>query len=270
MRNNISYYCPHWGNQKSFDTFCKNVKNAGYDGVEMDIPFDEDERDHIFVKLKKYQLKLIGQYWQSMEKDFKTHKANFTKYLYHLASFEPVLINTQTGKDYFSFEKNMELIQLAENISKQTGVMIAHETHRGKFLYNLPAVQACVKANKNVKLTLDASHFCNVHESYLEDQAEALQAAITHTQHLHARVGHPEGPQVNDPRAPEWAEALKKHFSWWDQVVALHKKNKTPLTITTEFGPAPYMPSYPYSNKPVAKQWDINIFMLTQLQNRYK
>jgi hypothetical protein len=131
-------------------------------------------------------------------------------------------------------------------------------------------VQACIKANKNVKLTLDASHFCNVHESYLEDQEEALQAAINHTQHLHARVGHPEGPQVNDPRAPEWAEALNKHFSWWDQVVALHKKNKTPLTITTEFGPAPYMPSYPYSNKPVAKQWDINIFMLTQLQNRYK
>lgn len=270
MTTSILYFCPLWGNQLSFNTFCRNVKNAGYDGVEMDMPLDKSESEKISATLKKYDLKLAGQYWQSMEPDFKLHQTNFKKYLFHLATFHPILINTQTGKDYFSFEQNMELVQLAGAISNEIGIPIIHETHRGKFLYNLPVVAACIKADDKIKLTLDASHFCNVHESYLEDQEDALHAAITHTQHLHARVGHPEGPQVNDPRAPEWKEALSKHLGWWDQVVAIHKQKNTTLTITTEFGPLPYMPSKPYTNKPLANQWDINVFMLKLLQKRYQ
>ena len=71
--------------------------------------------------------------------------------------------------------------------------------------------------------------------------------AIERADHIHARIGHPEGPQVNDPRAPEWEAAVKAHFGWWDKIVERKKKAGERLTILTEFGPADYMPTMPYT-----------------------
>jgi sugar phosphate isomerase/epimerase len=180
------------------------------------------------------------------------------------------MINTQTGKDYFSFEQNMQLVKAAKTIAAETGIEIVHETHRGKFLYNLQVFEAAAKVTPDLGIALDISHWCTVHESLLQDQQEAVNLALHHTRHIHARIGFEEGPQVNDPRASEWKPLLKQYFKWWDVVVARHKKMKRNLTVTTEFGPAPYMPLKPYSMKPISKQWDINVFMMELFKTRYK
>ena len=266
---NIQYFCPLWGNLLPFEDFCKNVKAAGYNGVEMDLPFDEYEKNTILLTLKKHNLLLIGQYWQSLEKDFHENAKSYKKYLLHLADAKPILINTQTGKDYFSFEQNMELIALAESVSEQTGIEIVHETHRGKFFYNIPVFKRSVASNKNIKLALDISHWCTVHESFLEDQSEGVALALNHTRHLHSRIGHTQSPQLNDPRAPEWKETVDIYLKWWDELVLLNNKKNQPLTITTEFGPYPYMPAMPYTQAPLSVQWDVNVYMLAVLKNRY-
>jgi len=121
----------------------------------------------------------------------------------------------------------------------------------------------------DLRLTLDISHWCNVHESYLADQSETVQLALSRTDHIHARVGHPEGPQVNDPRAPEWKDAFQAHLNWWDHIVAQKKKDGKRLTILTEFGPADYMPTLPYTRQPLADQWEINAYMKDFLRKRY-
>jgi hypothetical protein len=41
------------------------------------------------------------------------------------------------------------------------------------------------------------------------------------------------------------------------------------MTFLTEFGPADYLPTLPYSRQPVANQWDINVYMLQLIRNRY-
>jgi len=87
--------------------------------------------------------------------------------------------------------------------------------------------------------------------------------------HIHARIGHPEGPQVNDPRAPEWDAAVKAHFAWWDKVAERKKKEGNVMTVLTEFGPPDYMPTLPYTRQPLADQWDINVHMLGVLRTRY-
>ena len=265
----LRYYCPHWGNQLPFITFCQRVKQAGYDGIEMDLPIDLKENNIILATLKEQGLSLIGQYWQSIEKNFPTHLKNYSKYLYHLASANPVLINAQTGKDYFSFEQNMQLVALARKISDETGVEIVHETHRGKFLFNIPVFKRCAQEDKSIKITLDISHWCNVHESFLEDQKEGVQLAINRTRHLHARIGNTQSAQVNDPRAPEWKETVGTFLGWWDRVILTHSQKKKNLTITTEFGPVPYMPTAPYTQKPLADQWELNLYMLQLLKSRY-
>ncbi|CAG5003064.1 hypothetical protein DYBT9275_03041 [Dyadobacter sp. CECT 9275] len=266
----IRFYAPHWGNTLPFATFCQNVKTAGYDGVEMALPLDEAEKHEILAVLKDYDLGLIGQYYQSFEKDIDEHAKNYAKYLRNLISAEPVFVNCQTGKDYFSFEKNKRLFDLASQISEASGIRIIHETHRGKSLFAAHITEEYLTQIPDLRITLDISHWCNVHESLLADQEAEVAAAISRTDHIHSRIGHPEGPQVNDPRAPEWAEALETHLGWWDKVVETHKRNATSLTVTTEFGPATYMPVMPYTQMPLSNQWEINVHMMNLLKARYQ
>jgi hypothetical protein len=96
-----------------------------------------------------------------------------------------------------------------------------------------------------------------------------VNLALSRTDHIHARIGHAEGPQVNDPRAPEWKNAVDAHLSWWDKVVERKRIEGTPITFLTEFGPPSYLPTLPFTNQPVANQWEINIYMMDLLRKRY-
>lgn len=266
----IQYYAPEWGNTLPFDTFCKNVKAAGYDGVEMALTFDPAEKRTILDTLAAYDLRLIGQYWQSFEKNIDEHAANYEKYLRNLIEAQPVFINCQTGKDYFNTTQNQRLFALAAKLSLESGIPIIHETHRGKSLFAAHITMGYLQSDPGLRIALDISHWCSVHESLLADLPDEVSLAISRTDHIHSRVGHPEGPQVNDPRAPEWEEVLNAHLGWWDRIASLHAQNGTVLTITTEFGPAPYMPAMPYTQMPLVSQWDVNVHMMNLLKGRYQ
>lgn len=267
----LQFYYPRWGSENiSWEDFCQKVKQAGYDGVEAPVPEEAGELSMMKTALEKNNLLLIGQYYQSFEQDFNIHKANYIKHLHILASAQPVKINAQTGKDYFSFEQNDELFAIASSISRETGITICHETHRNKALFAAHIAFRFFKEVPGLKITADFSHWCNVAESLLEDQQEALDLACKQTEHVHARVGHSQGAQVMDPRLPEYKKELEAHLTWWDAIFnECQNKKMDVLTITTEFGPAPYMAHLPFTNMPIASQWDINLFMKNMLKKRY-
>ena len=181
----------------------------------------------------------------------------------------PLYINNHSGKDYFSFEDNIKFIEHTQALAKETGLLICHETHRGRMLFAAHITRNFLEKYPDLKLTLDISHWCNVHESLLADQKETIDLALARTEHIHARIGHPEGPQVNDPRAPEWEQTVKQHFEWWDKIVNRKRRNGERVTILTEFGPPDYMPTYPYTKQPLADQWAINVYMMHLLRKRY-
>jgi sugar phosphate isomerase/epimerase len=247
------------------------VKAAGYDGVEASFPLDDKTvKEEAEAALRKYGLLLIVQYWQSLERDFEDHFTGYQRYLRYLAHFRPLLINCQTGKDYFTFSQNRTLLEWAAAFSAETGIAVCHETHRNKAFFAAHVTRQYLEQLPYVRLTADFSHWCTVHESYMDDQPESLELACQLTGHLHTRVGHPEGPQVGDPRAPEWQEALTRHLRWWDPVVASHRlAGAERLTMTTEFGPAGYLPTLPFTQMPVASQWEINVHMKNLLKERY-
>lgn len=264
----IIFSCPRWGSEDlSWDSFCQKVKAAGYDGVEAGVSFVQDEKEVMMEALQLHGLILIGQYWQSFEKDFIAHKISYEKHLYHIAGANPLKIDAQTGKDYFSFEQNKELFDVAFSFSAQTGIPVAHETHRNKALFAAHVTKSFLQQIPSLRITADFSHWCNVSESFLEDQQEALDIAIQHAIHIHARVGHTQGAQVTDPRLPEWQPALQTHLQWWKKIIDHHKKAGTELfTITSEFGPAPYMLLAPRTQEPLADQWEINKWMMLVLK----
>lgn len=267
----INFYIPRWGNRHlSWAEFALKAKQAGYVGVEANLPADEKERSAMFEALTENSLSWIGQHFETSTEDFYSHLNEYSDRLYELANAKPLFINSQTGKDFFTFEQNSKLIEIAAHISSETGLRILHETHRGKFSFCTSATAKYLKRYSDLKLTADFSHWCCVAESYLQNQLPAVNLAISRTTHFHARVGFPGGPQVNDPAAPEWKEALDYHCQWWDAIVQNHLKLKmNNLTVTCEFGPYPYMPQLPFSQQDVSDLWETNLFMKRFLQKRY-
>ena len=268
----INFFCPRWGCE-NLDTisFLTKVKDAGYDGVEMGLPLETGEREDVLRLIKQAGLQLIAQHWETSTPDYEVHKNEYRQRLVNLASCKPLFINSQTGKDYFTYEQNVGLIQIADKVSKESGIKIIHESHRGKFSFAVHITSQFLQNIPELRLGLDLSHWCNVAESYLDDQPEALNLALSRTDHIHARVGFPEGPQVPDPRAPEWKEALGKHVSWWSRVIDQRKNEGWEMfTITPEFGPYPYMTILPFSKQPISNQWEVNLFMMDYLKSALK
>lgn len=261
----------NWGFPGSMDEFCAAAKKEGYDGIEIWWPGDKKGQDELFAAVKKHFLDLgilLGG-WQS---NWKEHLDTFKKVTGEAAkntSQKPLYINCHSGRDHFNFEQNKLFVEHTISLSRETRVLIYHETHRGRILFAAHVARQYIENFPALKLTFDVSHWCNVHESLLEDQQETMNMALERTEHIHARIGHAEGPQVNDPRAPEWENAVKKHFEWWDKIVERKKKNGERMTILTEFGPPNYMPTLPYTKQPLSDQWAINVYMMKLLRKRY-
>ena len=201
----------------------------------------------------------------SFEKSLEDYK----NYLQKTLEQKPLAINSHTGSDFYNYEQNMAFIREAKRLSKIYNIPIYHETHRGRFSYSLPETIKYLKID-DINLTLDISHWMVVHESLLNNRNELLDQIIKKTNHIHARVGFEEGPQVNDPSAPEWKKILDIHLDIWESVIHKIWDEKKVVTITTEFGPPNYMPTEPLTLKPMSDQWEANVFIMNSLKERIK
>ncbi len=265
----LTVLATNWGFNGNYDAFCTKAKAEGYDGVEIWLPGSEKERDDLMNAVAKHGLRhafLCG----SGDADFAKHLKEFEKMLRDGVALKPLYFNCHSGRDWFNFEQGSRFVQLGLEVAKSSGVPVYHETHRGRLMFAAQITKQYMEAFPGLRLTLDISHWCAVHESLLEDQPETIKMALSRTDHIHARIGHQEGPQVNDPRAPEWASAVKAHFAWWDDVVKRKAVEGQPITVLTEFGPPTYLPTVPYTFQPLADQWEINVYMMKLFRERYK
>lgn len=255
----------NWGfqtNNKSnpWEEFAARAAGEGYDGVEVWVMNSEQEREVFLKTMEKYKL-VFGLLCGSGETDPIRHTEQFKKAIDAALKMNPVYINCHSGKDYFTFEQNKKIVDYSYLASRQQVIPVYHETHRGRMLYSVPVTTDYLQRLPELRLTLDISHWCNVHESLLADQEGSVAIALQRSGHIHARVGHPEGPQVNDPRAPEWEQAVQAHLNWWEKIAATKKHEGKILTVLTEFGPPDYLPALPYTRQPVSDQWSINAYM---------
>ena len=266
--SNLTIMATNWGFKGNLEEFCASAKKDGYDGIEVWVPGSASEMKALSDTVSNAGLKL-GLLAGGNDVNPTLHKKQFADAIDRAISLKPIYINCHSGKDYFSFEDNAEMLAMTFKRSTESGIPIYHETHRGRMLFAAHVSKNFIDRFKDLKLTLDISHWCNVHESLLGDQQISVEAALARTSHIHARIGHAEGPQVNDPRAPEWKNEVKAHFDWWDKVIARKKAEGQSITFLTEFGPPNYMQTLPFSGQPVADQWAINKYMMETLRKRY-
>lgn len=267
----IKILSPVWGHEHMGQLdFLNKVRAAGYDGFDTWVPENAILKKQLFDYLQQHEMYIVTHQHQASGSTFKDFKLSFQKNLRVCAEPEPLLINSHTGRDYFSLQQNLELIDIAHEFSEKSGITVVHETHRGRVGYSPQITDQIFTADKNFLITADFSHWVCVTESFLENFSGILSEAIARTKHVHARVGYEEGPQVPDPRAPEWKYAVDHFLTWWDKIVDVNASSKCEiLPFTTEFGPPPYLQTIPFTNQPVADQFEINCYMKDMLNDRY-
>ena len=194
---NIHFFATHWGfDEIPLTEFIPRVRQSGYDGLEVNFVFWKDrDVSALFELAAKNDCELITQVAGIFDKDYQRYKDTYLENLEYQISLKPHRINCHTGSDYFSYEQNMELLQLAESRRKSSGISIVHELHRGRFSYSPGETLKYLEALPELRIAADLSHWCVVTESLLENHGHATGMAISRSDHIHSRVGHAESPR---------------------------------------------------------------------------
>lgn len=175
-------------------------------------------------------------------------------------------VNAHSGRDFFSARQGDELHAALAALPP-----MLHETHRGRLLYSPWVTRDFLARNPSTRLTADYSHFTCVAEAVNDEHLEAaIGACLPRVDHIHARVGFEEGPQVGDPRAPEFADALARHEQWWEAVWdAQAKRGDAVSTLTPEHGPPPYQWTIP-GGVPMANIDEVNHWLAVRLSKKFE
>jgi hypothetical protein len=264
----ILFFQTDWGNTLPMDAFLAKAKAAGYDGVELWMPAGEDKKKSLKEGLKKYELEVIFLHGTARNLPFEEALRVYEVGLQEILAWKPLKVNSHTGNDFWTSEQNLAFIELGDRYAKQVGIPVLHETHRGRFSYTLPESVAMFRKFPNLKYTLDISHWMVVHERLLTESNPLLQEIFPAVAHIHARVGFAEGPQVPNPAAPEWNNEVKAHLDIWEKII--RSQTGKVFTVTTEFGPPPYMATVPFTNQPLADQWEANVWIMNALKSRFQ
>lgn len=265
----IKYLCTMWGmDQPTLEGNLNQIKDAGFDGVEMQVPCDSAERSRLGSLLNEIGLDLVAQV--RAEGSMVGEQTDFLeKELNRVLGLNTLLTNVHCGKDYWPLTENIRVISFAQKFASELGIKILHETHRARATFCTTSTMDIIDALPEIRFTADFSHWCCVHNSLLHDQQDSVDRVIERSDYIHARVGSATSPQITDPRADEWKEAVEAHVGWWEKIAEHHKNNNSEfLPICSEFGPPEYMVTLPSTGKPIANQWDINCYMKEMLKER--
>jgi hypothetical protein len=211
-----------------------------------------------------------GSYAPASAVPFDVHWEDFRAQVARAVEMGALFSTCLVGSDSWTEEKALEFFGRALELGSALGAELSFETHRSRPTFHPWATARFLRALPLLQLTCDFSHWCVVCERLVDDE-EVLALVISRARHLHARVGYAQGPQVPDPRAPEYAAELAAHEDWWRRVCLAAIKREAPtVTMTPEFGPDGYLHHAPFTNLPVADLGEINRWMAARQRARFR
>lgn len=283
----ISFIKADWGLEHlgDFANRAKVCALAGFDGIETGFPGLEPNcvRD----LMDSLGLDYVAMIYARDEEEFE-------KQLELAARYRPVLVNCQAGRDFYSFDRGIRFFEHARLVSSAViDCDVVFETHRQTLLATPWAARHYLEALPWLRLTADLSHFTCVAETDLAGIAharvfpeagimtgelrpdpatrDALALILRASSHIHARVGHAQGPQVADPRrgdGPDWTERFER---WWDTIIsACLARGQNVLRVNPEFGPPPYAPCDPATGLPFVDLWEVSAWICNRFHERWK
>jgi sugar phosphate isomerase/epimerase len=246
-----------WGMTEPLPEALERIARAAFDGVEIMVP----PEDPLRTAAQRAAVLASGLEVIPLVVARGPGKDLYRAAVEEAASYGPRQITSHTASDAMGDAEAVDFLGFALDLEEEIGIPIGHETHRTRILFTPWRTADILRQLPRLKLVADYSHWVVVAERLLEDRADDMALANRHAIHIHARVGHPEGPQVNDPRAPGSVAALAAHEAWWVDIFrqrALAGADR--ITVTPEYGPAPYMPTIPFTDEPGAHLWEICVW----------
>lgn len=167
--------------------------------------------------------------------------------LHHGAIGSPLAaVNCHTGSDCWT---EAEGARFFAALAKETPALrlpsVTHETHRARFLASPFVTARLLAAVPSVRLTSDFSHWVVASERLLDSPSEATllnRQIAPAVDHIHARLGTPQCPQLAEPDLPSAARSRERFYGWWEQVWAAKEATSfsardSIVTATVEYGP---------------------------------
>ena len=266
-----------WGWTGSFNEASQCAAETDFDGLEcnLDHPCLRDTSAAEVVSLirscdQHLILELVtgGDYIPDLFWTPQQHLEQLREQLARAQEFEPLKISLITGSDSWDSAVQHRFLESILDLIDPLPVSVSLETHRGRSLFNPWCLPSWLQRHPRLRLTADLSHWCAVSERLMTPDLPPIQAIATHVDHIHARVGHPQGPSVSHPFAPEWTDALEAHRSCWQMFLDNGNSDSCqPFTITPEFGMDGYMPLQPFNGEPLADVQALNVGMGSWLRS---
>lgn len=254
------FYKTLWGMSGTLDEKLAKIKAAGYHG------FEEWVQPHSTLRpaIERAGIEYVGMV-QGVSPD------QFKRDLGEAYDCGVVKVTVHSGGAHWTEDEMAKFFEQAVKIAEDFPFQVNFETHRGRALYEPLHTARMLKRFDKLFLVADLSHWACVTESLLGNFKEAMELTASRTRHIHARVGHEEGPQVPDPRVAQWKPQLDAHLGWWDAIRAAHAaRGESLLTVDPEFGPPNYMWTSPANGEPTADLWDVSLWMRDLLRDRWK
>ncbi len=266
-----------WGfDGASIDEAVQQLLAAGMQGVEGAAPANREQQAHWASLFNDSSIAYIaeittaGSYVPERQASLQQHLDSLERQLNNSAPIKPQLVTCLGGCDAWPEPLSIEFFSRAIELADQYQLPISFETHRSRSLFNPWGTQRVVEQLPQIRLTVDFSHWCVVCERLMDTELDVIQRIADNVQHIHARVGYEQGPQVPDPRAPEYEYALRAHQSWWEIIWQSQIRRQFDITsMTPEFGPDGYLHQAPFTQLPVANLWELNQWMAEEETRHY-
>ena len=270
----LEIYKPLWGHIGSLDDAVTQAVEANFDGIEGPVPADAEARDRFGELLEANELGLIaevttgGNYVPDPSASPDSHLDDLRRGIERSLPLAPKFVNTQAGLDAWDFATQVEFHAEIVALEIEYEIAISVETHRSRSTFHPWGTRDLLEAIPELGISCDFSHWCCVSERLvMDDDPELLALMASRCRHIHARVGYDQGPQVPDPRAPEFSEAVARHRAWWEVLWKTRESSgDTVTTFTPEFGTDGYLHLEPYTRTPVADLWEVNRWMGERLR----
>lgn len=257
-----------WGYRGSWQQALDEALGAGFDGIEARIPETAAQRAINARLLREQNVPYIATLFTStpvlprQSDSPQVHLEDLRMKLDWAAELGPRLVNVLPGNDRWALSEQVDFFARAAELALACGLHVCFEIHRGRSLYSPWVTLDVIRQVPELRFTSDISHWLVTCERLLDDPADDLSAFIERVDHIQARVGYDQGPQVPHPGAPEYAEVLAFHQRHWESIwSSQEKRGLQTTTLTPEFGPDGYLHHLPFTDVPVADLWQLNQWM---------
>ena len=273
----LRIYQTLWGFEGTPASAVATARVCGYDGLEGQPPSSAAARDEWRKMLDDADLDYLAEictmesYIPRAGASPAEHLASLRRQAEAALTCRPRFATVLAGSDSWALAQSVDFLGGCLEIGRELGLPLSIETHRSRCTYSPWVTRSLLEQLPELRLTCDFSHWCCVCERLvLEEEPELLALCASRAQHVHARVGYDQGPQVPHPAAPEYGEALRAHEGWWQAIWdAQEQAGFDCTTMTPEFGPDGYLHSVPFTKQPLADLDDLNCWMAERQRGRF-